>query len=131
MAYALRESPAIRDLNVTPLIDVLLVLLVVFLLATPPLLNRVDVALPQDTPPPPEPPERIVLTVAADGRLLWNGVALPAAALAPQFAFEARRTPQPIVALDVAANARFEEVTGVLAITQGAGMRSVGFLDAP
>lgn len=131
MGYALRESPAIRELNVTPLIDVLLVLLVVFLLATPPLLNRVDVALQQDPRLPPEPPERVVLTLAADGRLLWNGVALPAAALAPQFALEAQRAPQPIVALDVDPGARFEDVTGVLSIAQGAGMQSVGFLDPP
>jgi biopolymer transport protein ExbD len=129
MAYALRESPAIRDLNVTPLIDVLLVLLVVFMLAAPPIVNGVQVDFPRSDPDRIAKPERIVVGIGADGRLFWDGVPLVAAALAPQLVIEARRQPQPVLAIDVNEGARFEAVADVLAAADSAGMKSVGFVD--
>src|SRR5690242_17662883 len=96
-AAARFEQPTLAEINITPLVDVMLVLLVIFMIAAPVMAHKITVDLPQactDCPKPPKP-ELITLTVAADGSYYWNGEPLLGAALAPQLRIEAHRQPQP------------------------------------
>jgi biopolymer transport protein ExbD len=128
MAFAIRQTSAIHEINVTPLIDVLLVLLLVFLLSAPPLLNQVTVDLPRPVPNPPPPPPTVVLRIDAQGQLAWDGTPLPAAALEPELRQAARRDPQPTIALDIDPEARFDTATRVLAAADAAGIERIGFV---
>jgi biopolymer transport protein ExbD len=124
------RSRPVAEINITPLVDVMLVLLVIFLIASPVLAHRITVDLPVAVPPPkipPPPPEIITLTVAADGTYLWNGEALIGAALAPQLRLEAHRTPQPELAIDASRSVRYQEIATVLAAANEAGLKRVGF----
>jgi biopolymer transport protein ExbD len=132
--YADTGSP-LASINVTPLVDVMLVLLIIFMITTPLVAHQVTIDLPQvvpppQAPPPPVEPERV--TLAADGTLTWNGVTLPAAALEPQLADVARRTPQPMVELSADAATEYQRVADLLAKAKQAGVAEIGFaaLDA-
>jgi biopolymer transport protein ExbD len=128
MAFAARTSAvAISEPNITPLVDVLLVLLVVFMLAVPPLLGRVGLQLPQPDPSPPPEQEPIVLRLGANGELAWNGTRLPREALAPQLRLEAARSPQPVLKVEVDAQARYGDAVTLLATAQNAGMHAIAF----
>jgi len=132
--YADSSSP-LASINVTPLVDVMLVLLIIFMITTPLVAHQVTIDLPQvvpppQAPPPPVEPERV--TLAADGTLTWNGVTLPAAALEPQLADVARREPQPMVELSADAATEYQRVADLLAKAKRAGVAKIGFaaLDA-
>ena len=132
MAAQLRvgEPAAMAEMNITPLVDVMLVLLIIFMIAAPILTHRITLDLPQPihwTEPPPPPPEVIDLSVAADGTLLWNGAPLVAGALEPQLEIEARRNPQPELQVEVDPHAAFQEVVTVLAAAKNAKLERIAF----
>ena len=81
------------DINVTPLVDVLLVLLIIFMVTAPTLTKAVEFTLPGVTPPDAEriEPQRIRLTIAPNGDVAWNGVAQPFSALASDSPRRSRR----------------------------------------
>jgi biopolymer transport protein ExbD len=123
-------NPTIAEMNITPLVDVMLVLLVIFMIASPVLAHRVDLDLAKDDRDTKVEPPRIALVVAADGTLSWNGQPMPDVALGPQLRIEAAKSPQPVVVLDAHDAARYERVAGVLATARNAGIRGVGFDEA-
>ena len=121
---------AMAEMNITPLVDVMLVLLVIFMISMPILTQRITLDLPQPIPPdhqPPPPPEVIELSVAADGTLLWNGAPLVAGALEPQLELEARRNPQPELQVEVDRHAAYQEVVTVLAAAKNAKLERIAF----
>ena len=124
----------LAQINITPLVDVMLVLLVIFMIASPLVAHRITIDLPVAVRPdgPPPPPELVSLTVAGDGSYLWNGEPMVGAALAPQLRIEARRQPQPELAIDASRTVRYQEIATVLAAAREAGIRRIGFtaLDA-
>ena len=81
MAVAAFASPStdrdFADINITPLVDVLLVLLIIFMVAAPTLTKAIDFDLPQDSKIIPPPRDHIRLAIRADGSLTWNGVSQP------------------------------------------------------
>ena len=119
------EAVAMAEMNITPLVDVMLVLLIIFMIAMPILTQRITLDLPQPLPPhlvPPKPPEVVSLSVAADGSLAWNGAPLGAVALEPQLRFEAGRHPQPELQIEVDRLAAYQSVVTVLAAARNAGI---------
>jgi len=133
MAFA-RSSPGpMSDINVTPLIDVLLVLLIIFIITAPSLTHQVKVDLPQKSTVPPltEPPPPIDLRILATGELVWNDQPLIKAALEPQLRLEAGKNPQPELQVDIESATEFEVVTEVLATAKTAGMTKIGFKNMP
>ena len=123
----LGEAAAMAEMNITPLVDVMLVLLIIFMIAMPVLTQRITLDLPQIGPNPPPPAEVINLSVHADGTLSWNGAPLIPEALEPQLALEARRNPQPELQLEVERSAAFQQVVTVLAAAKVSGLERVGF----
>jgi biopolymer transport protein ExbD len=133
MAFAKATAGPMSDINVTPLIDVLLVLLIIFIITAPSLTHQVKVDLPQKSTVPPltEPPPPIDLRILATGELFWNDQPLIRAALEPQLRLEAGKDPQPELQVDIESATEFEVVTGVLATAKTAGMTKIGFKNMP
>ena len=112
--------------HITPLVDVMLVLLIIFMIAAPVLAHRATIDLPQGDSAPP-PTARVDLAIAADGALTWNGAPMPRAALAPQLRLEAVRQPQADLHIAASANAAYDDVATVLAAARVAGIERIGF----
>lgn len=119
----------IATINTTPLIDMMLVLLIMFIVAIPLQTHKVPLDLPSATPTP--APERPVhrLAITADGRLLWNGAALDEAALRGRLAALASDPTEPELHLQPDGEARYELVDRVLADIRRAGVTRLGFID--
>ncbi len=121
------------EINTTPLIDVMLVLLIMFIITLPPPTHAVKIDLPQDCapncPPPPEIlPTKNVLYIAPNDAILWNGQ--PVAASQLPGLFEATQTMDPIPELHMQPDpqARYEMVDKVLAQTKRAQISKMGFV---
>lgn len=133
MAFTKATAGPMSDINVTPLIDVMLCLLIIFILNAPSATHQVKVDLPQKSTVPPltEPPPPIDLRVLATGELFWNDQPLIKAALEPQLRLEANKDPQPELQVDIESATEFEVVTEVLATAKTVGMTKIGFKNMP
>lgn len=133
MAFAVKTSGPMADINVTPLIDVLLVLLIIFLITAPTVAHNVQIDLPQPTPikPQVEPPPPIELKVRATGELFWNGQFLIKEALEPQLKLEASKDPQPELQIDAEMQTQYEIVAAILATAKISGVKKIGFKNMP
>ncbi|BBL72721.1 hypothetical protein MoryE10_33270 [Methylogaea oryzae] len=115
-----------------PLIDVMLVLLVIFMITAPLMEHGVKIDLPKaSSQPNPAPPERIALSIAADGGLYWNGEAVERAALRERLAAAAQRLPQPELHLRADKATPYQAVAEALADAANAGVGRIGFVSAP
>ena len=132
---AQRQQPLMSDINVTPMVDVMLVLLVIFIMAAPMLTQAVKLELPraQGSAAQPQQTGTIALAIDAQGRVFWNNeaLALDAAALQAKLAQAASRAPQPEVQLRADKETRYEVVAQVMAAAQASGLLSLGFVSAP
>ena len=134
MAVSAFASPStdrdFADINITPLVDVLLVLLIIFMVAAPTLTKAVDFDLPRDSKTIPPPRDHIRLAIGADGSLTWNGVSQPQSALGALMAVEAQRNParKPILEIDASGDADYGVVTRVLATARAADLDDIAFV---
>jgi biopolymer transport protein ExbD len=123
------DDEVMTEINMTPLIDVMLVLLIVFILAVPAIHSAVPVSLPRAssaTPPPSSDPIR--LDIDAQGHIYWNGQAVEDAGLKAQAQQVATRQPQPVVRLSGDRGVPYERVLQTLSALQGAGLAKVNFM---
>lgn len=126
-----RSGGTLSDINVTPLVDVMLVLLIIFMVTTPLAARQISLDLPQVGPTDPAtPPPPIRLRVAIDGQLSWNGVPVNAADLDNRLALEAARAEQATLEIDASPEAAYEPVADVLASARNAGLVKIGFVGA-
>ena len=118
------------DMNVTPLIDVMLVLLIMFIKTIPIQTHAVKLDLPQntDTPPPPILPQKNVVVVTAQGQILWNGTPVSMQQLRSYLDTTQQMNPVPELHLQPEATARYELVDEVLAVTKRAHVQKMGFV---
>jgi biopolymer transport protein ExbD len=123
----------VSAINTTPLVDVMLVLLIIFLITIPVATRSVAVALPQESAAPRESrPDTVSIAVDREGRLFWNETPLPGAeALAVRLREAAARQPQPEIQIRGDQEARYRFIGRVLAASQRAGIRKVGFITEP
>ena len=124
-------SAPMSDINMVPLIDVMLVLLVIFII-TAPLLNGSEAGTAQSELAAQRPaPEKIEFAIDATGALYWNGEAVARAEAGRRFLLEGKKKPQPEVHLraDQAVSYRF--VAQTLADAPKAGLTKVGFISEP
>ncbi len=131
MAFAQTHRRAVMaDINITPLVDVMLVLLVIFMIATPILSHSISVPLAQGTDKAVVPPDPILLRVDGANQVFWNNVLTPASALQNMMAAEVQRHPrnQPRLEIDASENAEYQVLAKVLAAAKNAEMDRIGFV---
>ena len=118
------------DINTTPLIDVMLVLLIMLIITIPIQTHAVKLDLPQgNPPPPPTPPTVVTIDVDFDGTIAWNGEAIPDEnALLSHFATAAALPDQPEIHLRPHKLANYKYVAHVLADAQRLGMTKLGIV---
>src|SRR5882672_4216848 len=119
------EGQSYSDINMTPLIDVMLVLLIIFIITIPSMTHAVKI----DNPLPPPPPEVIDLTIDFDGTLLWNKTPVDRPTLQSYISQEAAKSPQPEVHISVDKFAKYEIVAQTLADLQHRGLKKIGFVN--
>ncbi|MCL1636003.1 biopolymer transporter ExbD [Luteimonas sp. SX5] len=120
------------DINITPLVDVMLVLLIIFMVTMPVLSQRIRVDLPQ-TPPQPitvTPPEPIDLRIDGASQVFWNESPTPVAALQQMMQAEVQRDPAnpPVLQIDSSDDAEYDVLAKVLAAARNADMQRIGFV---
>lgn len=121
------------EINTTPLVDVMLVLLVVFIITAPLLTNSVKLDLPQAAAAQhQDKPEQIRLSIAADGGVFWNDQPVSHAALAARFTAAVQANPKVELNLRADKSVRYELVATTLAAAQQSGVSRIGFVtEAP
>ena len=128
MPLSVRDPQPMLEMNMTPLIDVLLVLIIMFIITIPIQSDAVKIDLPGTVGPLARDPVRNLLTIGSDGVARWNGVAASDAALAATLRAAERMSPKPELHLRPDATARYERVDEVMAITKCAKVEKMGFV---
>ena len=122
------------EINVTPLIDVMLVLLIIFIVTAPIMTYPIDVALPQRVinPPPQlrEPPPPIDLRIDSTNQVFWNNGPVAVATLQQMMETEVQRDPtnQPELRIDASSDSEYETMAKVLAAAKNAQMMKINFV---
>lgn len=125
------RSP-MSEINTTPLVDVMLVLLVIFIITAPLLTHAINIDLPNATSQTvQQTPEVIDLALDAQGQLFWNDMAIAPASLAQQMRQAATQSPMPVLQIRADKHTEYQQLAEVLAIAQAAGMSHIGFLSTP
>ena len=125
------EDEPMMDINTTPLIDILLVLLIMFIITIPVMTHAVKLDMPQATPPTEDlvQPEVIDLMIDFDGTILWNGTVVPSVdTLDIYFRREAQKDPQPELHINPNKRASYDIVARVLASAQRNHLNKIGFV---
>ncbi|MEG0822312.1 MAG: biopolymer transporter ExbD [Burkholderiaceae bacterium] len=127
------EPPRMAEINVTPLVDVMLVLLVVFIITAPLLAHSLLLDLPEEKAPLAETsPAAIQLAIDAQGDFFWNGVRIDEAQLRERLAQAARGAGEkPEIQLRADKATRYERVARVMAAAQQVGLTRLGFVTEP
>ena len=132
MAFSTDNSDGpMASINVTPLVDVMLVLLIIFMITAPLMSHKVEVELPRaDLTVMEETPEvpPITVTVTQEGNLYWNDQPVTPALLESRLSVEAQKTPQPSLQVRADQTTNYRVVSEVVKIAQSQGMRKVGFI---
>ena len=127
------QPQPMAEINTTPLVDVMLVLLVVFIITAPLLTHALRIELPDaQAPVAAEQPETIRVSIDASGTVYWNDEALDGVgALEARLAQAASRQPQPELHLRAERSTRYERIAVVISSAQRAGIERIGFVTDP
>ena len=120
------------EINVTPLVDVMLVLLIIFMITAPLMSHKVKVELPQATlnkiDDKPLVIQPITITVTEQGNLYWNDQPITKDQIESRLSVEAQKTPQPAINVRGDRTTKYRVVQEVVQVAQNQGMRKVGFV---
>ncbi len=126
------QQAPMADINVTPMVDVMLVLLVIFIITAPLFTHAIKLDLPSaQSQPAPEKPETITLAINAEGKLFWNNNPVAMDQLGTRFATEAQKKPLPELQLRADKSTRYAVIAQVMAAAQTHGMTKLGFVTDP
>lgn len=125
------EGEPMMEINTTPLIDVMLVLLIMFIITLPVMTHAVKLDMPRQTQNPP-PVDQVIepirLGIDFDGTIIWNGNVVQLSDLEGYFRVEAAKSPQPELHVRPDRRADYDTVAKVLALAQRSGMQRIGFV---
>ncbi len=127
------EDEVVSTINTTPLVDVMLVMLIIFLITIPVVTQTIPVKLPDEANQPTQTkPENIVIAVDAEGQVYWNTAPVPDLnALLEKLKMEAVKVPQPEVHIRGDREVRYQSVGEVVVTCQRAGIAKIGFITEP
>jgi biopolymer transport protein ExbD len=126
------DAAPMAEINMIPLIDVMLVLLVIFIITAPLLTHAVKIELPKaSSTPNVAQPENVQLGVKAGGEVYWNGEVVDNTALAARMAAAAKLEPQPEVHLRADRTTEYQTVAEVMSAAAKAGLVKIGFVTEP
>ena len=134
MAFGTQDDAddVMNEINMTPLVDVMLVLLIIFIITVPVMKHSVNVDLPQASNQPEDiKPETVRLSVDASGQYHWNEALLSDDELTPRLQAEAAKEPQPELHIRGDKAVRYERVAQAMAAAQRAGVRKIDFVTEP
>lgn len=130
-----QQSGPMAEINVTPLVDVMLVLLIIFMITAPLMSHKIQVKLPENrlevvdqTLVPGRP---ITIAIRNSGEMFWNDQPIQRSLLESQLAVEAQKKPQPRVEIRADRTTRYRVVSDVVKIAKDVGMAKVGFVITP
>lgn len=127
-----QQHHAKAEINVVPLVDVMLVLLVIFIITAPLLTHSVKIDLPKASSSPNiTKPEHIELAIREDGSLYWNGAQISKHVLAKHFAMQAKKEPQPELHIRADRLVPYENVAHVMSSAAKTGLLRIGFVTDP
>jgi biopolymer transport protein ExbD len=125
------DGEPMMEMNTTPLIDVMLVLLIMFIITIPPQTHAVKIDLPQNTEqtdPPPVEPVKNRLQISADNQIFWNGVAIDKLTLRRYLETTKKMTPEPELQFEPDPQSRYVIVDDVLAVIKRSKVTKMGFV---
>lgn len=126
------DTEVMSEINMTPLVDVMLVLLIIFIITVPVLTHSVKVDLPRaDNTPEELKAETINVAVNAEGAIFWNETAISFAELETRLAGETNKKPQPEIHIRGDKAVAYEHVIKTMAAVQRAGILKLGFVTEP
>ena len=132
MSAGAEEGTSMSDINTTPLVDVMLVLLIIFMITAPLMSHKVKVELPQATlhqiDQKPIVVQPITITVTDAGNLYWNDQPTTKDQIESKLSVEAQKTPQPSINVRGDRTTKYRVVQEIVQIAQNQGMRKVGFV---
>ena len=134
MAFGTQDESdeVMNEINMTPLVDVMLVLLIIFIITVPVMKHAVNIDLPRATNQPEDTkPQTVRLSVASDGSYYWNENKVTDEAMAAMLKEEGAKDPQPELHIRGDKDVRYERVAQAMAAAQQAGVRKIGFVTEP
>jgi biopolymer transport protein ExbD len=134
MAFGTQDEPdeVMNEINMTPLVDVMLVLLIIFIITVPVMKHAVNIDLPRASSEPEQSkPQNILFTVAADGSYYWNDQKIDDPEMKSRMAVEGAKDPQPELHIRGDKAVRYERIAQVMSAAREAGVRKIGFVTEP
>ena len=131
MAFGTQDDndEVMHEINMTPFVDIMLVLLIIFIITIPVMKHAVNIELPRASNQPQDAkPQTIRLTVDAEGKYFWNDEAVDEAKLDSLLQAEAQKKPQAPLHIRGDRAVRYERVAQAMAAAQRAGMTQIGFI---
>lgn len=124
-----KQPAPMADINVTPMVDVMLVLVVIFMITAPLFTHAVKLDLPNaQSAPAPEKPETVSISINSAGALYWNNDPIAQKDLEMKLSDAAKKTPQPELQLRADKSTRYEIIAQVMAAAQTNGLTKIGFV---
>jgi biopolymer transport protein ExbD len=126
------DTPPMSEINVTPMVDVMLVLLIIFMITAPLITHKIAIDLPQAAATRnPDKPDIVTLTVDAEGRMYWNEQSVSDDEWKVRVRSAALKTPQPELHLRADLKTQYQKLATIMADAQSAGLVKIGFVTNP
>ncbi|HUR41898.1 MAG TPA: biopolymer transporter ExbD [Verrucomicrobiae bacterium] len=126
------DTPPMSEINVTPMVDVMLVLLIIFMITAPLVTHKIAIDLPQAAATKnPDKPDIVTLSLDAQGKLFWNDQEVTVDEWKVRVRSAALKTPQPELHLRAEKTTQYQRLAEIMADAQAAGLVKIGFVTNP